>query len=74
MEIEIGDGPLTFILMLKSLRVGGGGCSWIIASALVLFRVLRLRLELDQDPSLTISLISWSQANVAVYVFIKVGQ
>ena len=37
-EIEIGDGPLTFILMLKSLGVGGGGgWSWIIASALVLF-------------------------------------
>ena len=38
-ETEIGDGPLTFILMLKSLGVGGGGggWSWIIASALVLF-------------------------------------
>ena len=23
MEIEIGDGPLTFILILNSLRVGG---------------------------------------------------
>ena len=40
LEIEIGDGPLTFILMLKSLGVGGdggGGWSWIITSALVLF-------------------------------------
>ena len=37
LEIEIGDGPLTFILMLESLRVGGGGWSWIITSALVLF-------------------------------------
>ena len=37
LEIEIGDGPLTFILMLKSLGVGGGGWSWIIMSALVLF-------------------------------------
>ena len=38
-ETEIGDGPLTFILMLKSLGVGGGGggWSWIITSALVLF-------------------------------------
>ena len=24
LEIEIGDGPLTFILMLKSYGVGGG--------------------------------------------------
>ena len=39
LETEIGDGPLTFILMLKSLGVGGGGggWSWIIMSALVLF-------------------------------------
>ena len=38
-ETEIGDGPLTFILMLKSLELGGGGggWSWIITSALVLF-------------------------------------
>ena len=32
LEIEIGDGPMTFILMLKSLGVGGwlvvvGGCT-----------------------------------------------
>ena len=27
LEIEIGDGPLTFMLMLKSFEVGGGGCS-----------------------------------------------
>ena len=25
LEIEIGDGPLTIILMLESLRVGDGG-------------------------------------------------
>ena len=27
LEIEIGDGPLTIILMLESLGVGGGGCT-----------------------------------------------
>ena len=27
LEIEIGDGLLTFMLMLKSLGVGGGG--WV---------------------------------------------
>ena len=36
LEIEIGHGPLTIILMLKSCGVGGGFI-WIIASALDLF-------------------------------------
>ena len=36
LEIDIGDGPLTFILKLKIYGVGGW-CIWIVASALVLF-------------------------------------
>ena len=36
---------------------------WIIMSALVLFGVFRLRLEMDQDPSLTINIeIHWKNA------------
>ena len=35
MCFDIGDGPWTFILMLKSCGVGE--CIWIIMSALVLF-------------------------------------
>ena len=38
-DIEIGDGLLTLILMFRKFMGGlvGGGCIWIIASALVLF-------------------------------------
>ena len=38
LEIEIGDGPLTFILMLKSLGVGG----------------VEIGVVVEMDPSLTI--------------------
>ena len=48
LEIDIGDGPLTFILKLKSYRVGGGWCIWIIASALVLF--LSYEIEIGDGP------------------------
>ena len=39
---------MTFILMLESLRVGGGGCIWIITSALVLF--LSFEIEIGDGP------------------------
>ena len=45
--------PSYLFLLLSSFGLLSGW-SWIIASALVLFWVLRLRLEMDQDPSLTI--------------------
>ena len=38
---------MTFILMLESLRVGGG-CIWIITSALVLF--LSFEIEIGDGP------------------------
>ena len=49
----IGDWLLTFILMLKSYGWWVVGVLIIITSALVLFWVMRWRLEMDQDPSLT---------------------
>ena len=62
LEIDpIGYGPLTFILMLKSYGwwwVVVGVLMYIIMSALVLFWVMKLRLEMDQDPSFTIWLNS----------------
>ena len=53
LEIEIEDEPSTY-LYIDVKKFSGGGWSWIIASALVLFCVLRLTLEMTQDPSLTI--------------------
>ena len=47
MEIEIGFGPWTFKLTLKSYGVGGG-CIWIITSALVLF--LSFEIEIGDGP------------------------
>ena len=53
LEIEIGDRPLTFILMLKSNGVGGGWCTldYSISSG----PFLSYKLRLDMDPSLTIT-------------------
>ena len=47
LEIEIGDGPWTFLLMVKSCQ-WVGGCIWIITSALVLF--LSFEIEIGDGP------------------------
>ena len=53
-EFEVGDGLLTFILMLKSCGVEGGvGCASHYNISSGPFWVLRLILEMDQDLSLT---------------------
>ena len=53
-EIEVGDGLLTFILMLKSW---GGWWRWVYLDYNISsgpFLSYEIELEMDQDPSLTI--------------------
>ena len=54
MSFGDGDWRWRFDLYIDVEKLGGGWCIWILTPALVLFLVLRLILEMDQDPSLTI--------------------
>ena len=54
LSLDIGDWDwrwtFDLLLMLKSYRVGGGWCIWILASALVLFWVLTFEIDIGDGP------------------------
>ena len=63
------DERWSFNLYNDVKKLWVGGVPLILASALVLFRVLRLRLEMDQDPSLTISKLKYL-STVITYIYV----